>query len=78
MFGSLPEAYRKARFEGVKPVSYTDKEFLSAIGKLVREKGRMLAYHELKAASKAAKCPRLGTIVRRIGNNEMSSNCIKN
>lgn len=67
MFGSLPEAYRKAGFEQVKPRSYTDKEILSALKKLAKEKGRMPTYHELVAASKAGKCPAPGTIVRRVG-----------
>ena len=67
MFGSLPEAYRKAGFEQVKPRSYTDREIISAIKKLAKEKGRMPTYHELVASSKAGKCPCPGTIVRRIG-----------
>lgn len=67
MFGSLPEAYRKAGFEQVKPHFYTDLEIISAIKKLAQEKERMPTYHELVAASKAGKCPCPGTIVRRIG-----------
>jgi hypothetical protein len=67
MCGSLPEAYRKAGFEQAKPRSYTNKEILAALKKLVREKGGMPTYHELVAASKAGKCPAPGTIVRRIG-----------
>lgn len=67
MFGSLPEAYRKAGFEQVKPHSYTDQEIISAVKKLAKEKGGMPTYHELVAASKAGKCPCPGTIVRRIG-----------
>ena len=67
MFGSLPNAYQKAGFEGVKPRSYTDKEILNALKNLAKEKGGMPTYHELVAASKAGKCPAPGTIVRRIG-----------
>lgn len=67
MFGSLVEAYRKAGFEQIKPHFYTDKEILSALNNLAREKGAMPTYHELVAASKAGKCPAPGTIVRRIG-----------
>lgn len=67
MFGSLPNAYRKAGFEQAKPRSYTDKEILAALNKLANEKGRMPTYHELVAASKAGKCPSPGIIVRRIG-----------
>jgi len=67
MFGSLPEAYRKAGFEQVKSRSYTDKEILSALKKLAKEKGGMPTYHELVAASKAGKYPAPGTIIRRIG-----------
>lgn len=67
MFGSLPEAYRKAGFEQAKPRSYTDKEILSALEKLAKEKGGMPTYHELVAASRAGKCPAPGTIVRRVG-----------
>lgn len=67
MFGSLTEAYRKAGFEPEKPRTYTNKEILSALKKLVQEKGGMPTYHELVAASKAGKCPAPGTILRRIG-----------
>lgn len=67
MFGSLPEAYRKAGFEQIKPRSYTDVEIVAALKKLAKEKGGMPTYHELVASSKAGKCPSPGTIVRRIG-----------
>lgn len=67
VFGSLPEAYRQAGYKQAKPRTYTDKEILSAVRKLVKEKGRMPTYHEFVAASKAGRCPCPGTIVRRIG-----------
>ena len=67
MFGSLPEAYRKAGFEQAKPRSYTNEEILSMLKNLAKEKGRTPTYHELVAASKAGKCPSPGTIIRRIG-----------
>ncbi len=67
MFGNMPEAYRKAGFEQIKPRSYTDQEIISALKKLAKEKGRMPTFHEIVAASKAGKCPSPGTIVRRIG-----------
>lgn len=67
MFGSLPEAYRKAGFEQAKPRSYTDDEIVAALKKLAKETGRMPTYHEIAAASKTGKTPSPGTIVRRIG-----------
>lgn len=67
MFESLPNAYRKAGFEKVKPRNYSDKEILDALKKLMQEKGRMPTFHEIAAASKAGKCPSPGTIVKRIG-----------
>jgi hypothetical protein len=67
MFGSLTEAYRRAGLKA-RPRSYTDKEILSAIEKLVKEKGRMPTARELIAASKAGKVPTVSTIYRNIGN----------
>lgn len=67
MFGNLPEAYRKAGFEKAKPRSYTDGEILTALKTLIKEKGRMPTYHEIKAASKAGVCPSPGTITLRLG-----------
>jgi len=67
MFESLPNAYRKAGFEKVKPRSYSDKEILDALNNLAKEKGGMPTFHEIAAASKAGRCPSPGTIVKRIG-----------
>lgn len=41
VFGSLVQAYKKTGFERVKPHTYTDREILSALKKLAREKGAM-------------------------------------
>jgi hypothetical protein len=67
MFGSLPDAYRRAGFELVKPSSYTDDEIVAALASLAREFGRMPTYHEIRKASMANKCPSPGTIMRRLG-----------
>lgn len=67
MFENLPNAYRKAGFENVKPRSYSDKEILNTLKNLAKEKGGMPSFHEIATASKAGKCPSPGTIVKRIG-----------
>ncbi len=67
MFESLPNAYRKAGFDNVRPRNYSDKEILDALKKLAKETGKMPTFHEISAASKAGKCPSAGTIVKRVG-----------
>lgn len=67
MFGSLPDAYRAAGFDAIKPRSYTDKEIELALKKLSKKLGRMPTFHEIRRASIRGKCPSPGTIVRRIG-----------
>ncbi len=67
MFESLPNAYRKAGFEKVKPRSYSEKEILDALKDLAKETGGMPSFHEIAAASKAGRCPSPGTITRLIG-----------
>jgi hypothetical protein len=67
MFGSLPDAYRAAGFDKIKPRSYEDKEISSALEKLSKKLGRMPTFHEIRRASIRGECPSPGTIVRRIG-----------
>lgn len=67
MFGSLPDAYRAAGFDSVKPRSYTGKEIEIALRKLSNEIGRMPTFHEIRRASIRGECPSPGTIVRRLG-----------
>jgi hypothetical protein len=67
MFGSLPQAYRAAGFENLKPRSYTDTEIELALKRLSRKLGRMPTFHEIRRASIRGECPSPGTIVRRIG-----------
>jgi hypothetical protein len=67
MFGSLPEAYRRAGYENVKPRFYTDAEIISAVKELAKEKGRMPSADELVESSKAGKTPSMATISKRIG-----------
>ena len=66
-FGSLPNAYRAAGFENVKPRSYTDNELRAALKKLIKELGRFPGYHDILNASKAGKSPAPGTITRHLG-----------
>jgi hypothetical protein len=66
-FGSLTKAYRRSGFERVKPHSYTDREILSALKTLIKEKGGMPTFRELARASKAGKSPAPGTIIKRFG-----------
>lgn len=68
MFGSLPDAYRAAGFDNVKPRSYTDKEIEFALKRLSKKVGRMPTFHEIRRASIRGECPSPGTIVRRLGN----------
>ena len=67
MFGSLPEAYRTAGFDKVKPRAYTGKEIEIALKKLSKKVGRMPTFHEIRRASIRGECPSPGTIVRRLG-----------
>lgn len=67
IFESLPNAYRKAGFENVRPRKYSDKEIFDTLKNLAKEKGGMPTFHEIAAASKASKCPSPGTVVKRIG-----------
>lgn len=67
MFGSLPNAYRAAGFENVKPREYTDDELIESLRSLTKEFGRFPLYKELFAFSMAGKCPSPNTIARRIG-----------
>lgn len=67
MFGSLPQAYRAAGFDKVKPRSYTDKEIELALKRLSKKLGRMPTFHEICRASIRGECPSPGTIVRRLG-----------
>jgi len=64
MFESLPNAYRKAGFENVRPRSYSDKEILSTLKNLAKENERMPTFHEIAAASKSGRCPSPGTIIK--------------
>jgi hypothetical protein len=67
MFGSLPDAYRVAGFNLVKPRSYSDREIMLALKKLSKKLGRMPTFHEIRRASIRGECPSPGAIVRRIG-----------
>jgi len=67
MFGSLPDAYRAAGFDNVKPRSYADKEIEFALKRLSKKFGRMPTFHEIRRASIRGECPSPGTIVRRLG-----------
>ncbi len=67
MFGGLPNAYRAAGYENIKPREYTDAELISVLKKLTKRFGRFPLYIELLALSKAGKCPSPNTIIRRIG-----------
>lgn len=67
MFGNLPNAYRAAGFENVKPSQYTDAEIISALRKLKKQLGRFPMYIDLLALSKEGKCPTPNTIARRLG-----------
>ena len=67
MFGSLPDAYRAAGFNLVKPRSYSDKEITLALKRLSKKFGRMPTFHEIRRASIRGECPSPGTIVRRLG-----------
>ena len=67
MFGSLPDSYRAAGFEAIKPRSYTDKEIAIALKRISKKLGRMPTFHEIRRASIRGECPSPGTVVRRIG-----------
>lgn len=67
MFGSLPDAYRAAGFNLVKPRSYSEREIMLALKKLSKKLGRMPTFHEIRRASIRGECPSPGTIVKRIG-----------
>lgn len=67
MFGSMPDAYRAAGFENVRPSEYTDDELIKSLRSLTTELGRFPLYKEIFAASIAGKCPSPGTIARRLG-----------
>ena len=67
MFGGLPEAYRAAGFEKVRPRSYTENDVRAALKKLEKELGRFPLYEDILAASIAGKCPSPGTVTRRLG-----------
>lgn len=67
MFGSLPDAYRAAGFNLVKPRAYTDKEITLALKRLSNKIGRMPTFHEIRRASMRGECPSPGTVVRRLG-----------
>lgn len=67
MFGSLPNAYRAAGFEKVKPKEYTDAELIESLRSLTMEFGRFPLYKELLAMSLLGRSPSPGTIGRRLG-----------
>jgi hypothetical protein len=67
MFGCLPDAYRAAGFDRVKPRSYTDEKIELALRRLSKKLGRMPTFHEIRRASIRGECPSPGTIVRRLG-----------
>jgi IS1 family transposase len=67
MFGGMPNAYRAAGFENVKPKEYTDAELIDILRSLTKELGRFPLYIEIQAMSLAGKCPSANTISRRIG-----------
>jgi hypothetical protein len=66
-FGSLSKAFQKAGFKKIQKSLYTDKDIISAVRKLAKEKRRMPTNAELNASSKIGKTPGVNTIRRRIG-----------